>query len=151
MKGRGLMMELCTFSNWLAVWGSIVSFSSRVWVQPWLLPILLELGRFAHRISDIGKIGANLNIGELVASVCRYVIVTRLHAFNKLHSPLHASSAWLRILNRWPTGKVKRGYVIITAMVEQSVWHDQCGTAAYCLISFHPWTAAECGGGSKQG
>jgi len=48
--------------------------------------------------SDIGNIGAKLNIGESVASVCRYVIDTLRFAFNKPHSPLS----------------------IITAMVERS-------------------------------
>ena len=52
----------------------------------------IELGRFAHRTSNIGSIGAKLNIGESVASVCRYVIVTRWYAFNKLHNPLSTSA-----------------------------------------------------------
>ena len=60
----------------------------------------LDLGRFTHRTSDFGNIGAKLNIGESVASVCRYVIVTRWRAFNKLHS--HVSSAWLQVLNMQP-------------------------------------------------
>ena len=51
----------------------------------------LELGRFTHRTSDIGNNGAKRNIGESAESVCRYVIVTRWHAFNKPHSPLSIS------------------------------------------------------------
>jgi len=51
----------------------------------------LELGRFTQRTSDIGNIGAKLNIGISVASVCRCVIVTQWHAFNKPHSPLSTS------------------------------------------------------------
>jgi len=36
-------------------------------------PILLELGRFTHRTSDIDNIGAKLNSEVLlIASVCRY-------------------------------------------------------------------------------
>jgi len=35
----------------------------------------LELARFAHRTSKIGNIGDKLNIGESVASVCRYASV----------------------------------------------------------------------------
>ena len=45
------------------------------------------------RTSDISNIGAKMNIRESVASLCRYVIVTRWHAFNKLHSPLSMSVA----------------------------------------------------------
>ena len=74
--------------------------------------VMNRVGLFAHSTSDIGNIGAKLNISISVCQSC--VVVTKWHAFNKLHS--HVSSAchaWLQVLNRWPTGKVKRGYVII--------------------------------------
>ena len=59
--------------------------------------------------SNIGNIGDKLNIGESVVSVCRYVIVTRRHAFNKPHS--HEV-----VLSRRLTDKVKRGYVLATVV-----------------------------------
>ena len=46
-----------------------------------------------NRTSNIGSIGTKLNFGESVASVCRYVIVTRRHAFNKPHRPVSTSVA----------------------------------------------------------
>jgi len=42
---------------------------------------------------ELGNMAAKLNIGESVASVCRYVIVTWQHAFNKPHSQLSMSVA----------------------------------------------------------
>ena len=99
--------------------------------------IWVELGRFTHRTSNIGKIGAKLNIGELAASVCRCVIVTRWRAFNKLHSPLTMSVA-PGCESSTGDRRVKwNGFII--AMVERSAWRDPTrGTAASCLISFIP-------------
>jgi len=40
------------------------------WIAEDALPLKVEFGRFAHWTSDIGNIGAKLNIEKLVASVC---------------------------------------------------------------------------------
>ena len=80
--------------------------------------IYLELGRFAHRTLNNGNIGDKLNTEESVALVCRFVIVTRRRALNKPHS--HVSSTRLRVLDRWPTGNLKRSYVIIIVTVRRS-------------------------------
>ena len=59
----------------------------------------LELGWFTHRTSNIGNIGAKLNIGESVVSVCRYVIVTRWHTFNKPHT--HCPHQYCMVASPW--------------------------------------------------
>jgi len=56
----------------------------------------------------------------------------------------------VQVLDRRPTGKVKRGYVIITATVKwQSTVCVMWSTWYSCILLyfFHPWMAAGCGRG----
>ena len=83
----------------------------------------IELGQFAHQISDIGNIGAKLNIGEPVASVttvCRYVIVTWWCAFSKPHSALSMSLVHMAASPQ-QAADGQTHYVIIIAVVKRSV------------------------------
>jgi len=75
----------CSTKWWTATCRHAFTDDKGTLVQP------LELGRCTHRTSDIGNNGAKRNIGESAESVCRYVIVTRWHAFNKPHSPMSMS------------------------------------------------------------
>jgi len=106
---------------------------------------LVELGRFAHRTLNVGKIGAKLNVGKLVASVCQCVILTQWHEFNKPHSPLSMSVA--PGCESSSGGRRTRWNVTIIATVEWSAWHDPCGTAAFYLISFIPGQQQNVGDG----
>ena len=110
--------------------------------------VIKKIVRPIHK-SDIGNIGAKLNIGESVASECRYVIV--MHSVSHTTMAVAVSSTSLQVLDRRPTSKVNHGYIIAkcdgqTVCVTRPTWHS-----CILLNFFHPWMATECRGGSKQG